>query len=519
MQNNSTDSPAPKKPWWRRALRYSIIGLIWLITLVVLVCVEETWRGRRAWENYKVQLIAKGEKLDWQSIAPALVPDEQNFAQTPFLAPLFDFNKDPNRPPGSSPWRDTNAYHRTTTYTDDLVFPRSNYSWTKSESTDLPGWAAALAKGTSYSEADAAAFTRKQAATEMLHRLEKYKPVLDELRAASKRPYSRFNINYQDNIAMLIPHMAVLKPISRIYALQASAELALDQNEQALADVRMVLYLGDSIKTEPFLISKLVRVALLQQAYQPVWEGLQEHKWSEAQLAELQQMFSNYNFIAETADALRGERALFNGAMDQIRTDRKVGYMQAISNSGRSDDAHAAVLYLTPGAIFYWNQLKISQIFQEVILPIVTPAERRVHPELGTDQKMEEKVREGFYPYRFLAQQLLPAISKATMKMAHAQSTADEAALACALERYRLAHHQLPASLDELKPQFITQIPSDVFSGEPIKYRRIDETHFVLYSIGWNQKDDGGVTAMSKGSTPNIELKEGDWVWPQYHSR
>ena len=112
MQNSSAESPVPRKPWWRRALRYSIIGLIWLVTVVVLVCVEETWRGQRAWENYKAQLIAKGEKLDWQSVAPAPVPDEQNFAQIPFLAPLYDFNNDPNRPPGSSPWHDTNAHNQ-----------------------------------------------------------------------------------------------------------------------------------------------------------------------------------------------------------------------------------------------------------------------------------------------------------------------------------------------------------------------------------------------------------------------
>jgi hypothetical protein len=57
-------------------------------------------------------------------------------------------------------------------------------------------------------------------------------------------------------------------------------------------------------------------------------------------------------------------------------------------------------------------------------------------------------------------------------------------------------------------------VPGDLLDGEPLKYRRT-KTGYVLYSVGWNEKDDGGTTAMSTDKkAPGLDLDEGDWVWP-----
>src|ERR1035437_6110926 len=95
----------------RRTLGRVLVGLAALATLIALVCAEENWRGKRAWERYKHELEAQGEKLNWKDYVAPPVPDAQNFAMTPFLAPLFDFNPEP-RQQGQSLWRDTNGYNR-----------------------------------------------------------------------------------------------------------------------------------------------------------------------------------------------------------------------------------------------------------------------------------------------------------------------------------------------------------------------------------------------------------------------
>jgi hypothetical protein len=95
--------------------------------------------------------------------------------------------------------------------------------------------------------------------------------------------------------------------------------------------------------------------------------------------------------------------------------------------------------------------------------------------------------------------------------LARNQCAADEALIACALERYRLAHENYPNSLDALVPQYLDKLPTDIITGQPLKYRLKSDGQFVLYSVGWNQKDDGGVPSPKKDGWPDAKL--GDWVW------
>jgi hypothetical protein len=99
-------------------------------------------------------------------------------------------------------------------------------------------------------------------------------------------------------------------------------------------------------------------------------------------------------------------------------------------------------------------------------------------------------------------------LGKVGCKAAAAQTATDEAALACALERYRLAKGRFPETLEALTPEFIAPVPHDVITGEPFKYRRTEDGHFAIYSLGWDGEDDGGVP----GNTV-FDEKQGDWVW------
>ncbi len=70
------------------------------------------------------------------------------------------------------------------------------------------------------------------------------------------------------------------------------------------------------------------------------------------------------------------------------------------------------------------------------------------------------------------------------------------------------------------------RIPPDVISGQPLKYRRTDDGRFVLYSVGWNQTDDGGKPGWpDKEAAPGgfwrefaLKTADGDWVW-QYPAK
>jgi len=102
------------------------------------------------------------------------------------------------------------------------------------------------------------------------------------------------------------------------------------------------------------------------------------------------------------------------------------------------------------------------------------------------------------------------------MTIAKNQTCVDAARVACALERYRVVNGQLPENLEVLVPRYINKIPNDVIDGQPLRYRLESDGNYVIYSVGWNKTDDGGVRGR-RPLGPNgpfvPDLEQGDWVW------
>ena len=116
---------------------------------------------------------------------------------------------------------------------------------------------------------------------------------------------------------------------------------------------------------------------------------------------------------------------------------------------------------------------------------------------------------------------VLPVCGSVLEKTTRAQAACEEAETACALERYFLLHGTYPESLEALVPTLLDRVPTDVIDGAPLRYRRTDDGRYLLYGVGWNGRDNGGIVAWPK-SASNTEStkpdgKEGDWCW-QYRA-
>jgi len=72
-------------------------------------------------------------------------------------------------------------------------------------------------------------------------------------------------------------------------------------------------------------------------------------------------------------------------------------------------------------------------------------------------------------------------------------------ALAIALLRYRLREGSLPLTLDPLVPDFLAELPSDPFTGGPIRY---DPVRAILWSPGSDGIDRGGIVGELLESDP-----------------
>jgi hypothetical protein len=86
---------------------------------------------------------------------------------------------------------------------------------------------------------------------------------------------------------------------------------------------------------------------------------------------------------------------------------------------------------------------------------------------------------------------------------------------AIALKRYQLRHGTLPSQLNNLVPEFCTAVPYDPVDGKPLHYKPNLDGTFTLYSIGEDEKDDGGDPSPAVYSKLTTWLLGQDWVWPQ----
>jgi hypothetical protein len=115
-------------------------------------------------------------------------------------------------------------------------------------------------------------------------------------------------------------------------------------------------------------------------------------------------------------------------------------------------------------------------------------------------------------PYDFLAQMVTPAFQKVSGQAISVTSRVRLAQVACALERHRLARGSHPETLAQLVPEFLPSVPRDLIDGQSLRYHRVPEGGFDLYSIGFDGKDDGGAPVEPEAQDATAS---GDWCWPR----
>src|SRR5688572_12457775 len=139
MNEPASSSISPRNPlarffrWlfsWRGVRRVLIVGA-WAATIIALLYGIENWRGRRAWKKHEQELLARGEQLDFKAYFLKPLPDDQNFAATPFVASWSIKNND-----------ETNIWHDTYAQIVNHVAVRKDKP--RREFIDIAAWQMAL---------------------------------------------------------------------------------------------------------------------------------------------------------------------------------------------------------------------------------------------------------------------------------------------------------------------------------------------------------------------------------------
>jgi len=229
-----------------------------------------------------------------------------------------------------------------------------------------------------------------------------------------------------------------------------------------------------------------------------LFEGLARHAWDDAQLHHMEAALATADMLAVTVNCYRMERADFLQTTLYVqRNDITLPYGY--------DDRVASINLLLHGRPKGWWDLdrRADSRANQDLIDAIDLTRRTVRPP--TDPLPESEVAKLVnviaMPLTTIA---FPVIANGVAKAARAEADVRLARLALRLEEYRLAHGQYPEELTNL-PDLPPHLNQEVLNEDPLRYWRKGEG-YLLYSTGWNQKDDGGVL--------DADPKQGDWVWP-----
>ena len=447
---------------WGRAL----VGLAGLATLFAIFYLEEDWRGKRAWENCKRELEAKGAVLDWNKFIPPPVPDDQNFFAAPKMQDWFT----------GRGMRDLSTRLQSTNY---------NNLTTSVGGKNL--------------------ITNAEVAKVYLAWSDQFAPDFNLIHEALKRPYARMDGDYSQPFEIPIPNFLTERIVAQVLSQRAHCYFLLNEPEKALGELT---FLNDSRRLlegaptgKPMtLVAAMINVAVAGLYVNTVADGFQRHAWPEQRLIVLQKQLAEVNLAPFVLQALQEAPA-------SACRDAEILPLYQLMNFGRTPKWPDKIgSWLWPRGWTYQNMVNVAVLELRPLdgfdLAHDTVAPRRFD-ESARDIDMFFRHKS---PYKILAAIAIPNFSKAEQTTAHNQTLANEAQIVCALERYRLAHGEYPEKLDALVPQFIEKVPHDIIGGAPLIYRALPDGKFLLYSIGLNETDDGG---QDGGNDFTI----GDCVW------
>lgn len=486
--------------------RIILAVLLFVCGLPAVVLLFETWRARHDWRKCKAALEAKGEHLDMEYFEPARVPDDENFALTPLMEPMFELQIDPKtgaydqRYP-DSPVTQVNASVRA----DDRGFFPLSPNWETGESCDLK-------KVQDYFRQEPSKPALSGTPAEDVLKVLGRNDATLELLKQSLDTHSQcvYPLHYELGFAMPQPHLSVLQRIIRVLALRALAELAEHRPDDAFRDLEFAYRLIATTHSESTLIDGVVRTSMQRILMQPIWEGIASHQWSDPQLAALETQLQSWNFLEDYNRCMRMRRTNDNWICDRLLSDPSWADKMVAQNELPPARALVAVRYVHPLLIsaIYRNEILMNTMMQDKFLTIVNPGGRTVdlsRAKAATDAA--ENISRT--PYTLLALIIMPVYAHLHERFVQIQSWVNEASVACEIERYRLAHGALPPDLSALKNP---ALPVDVITGGPLHYV-VTGDDYILYSVGWNGIDDGGKVGVQSYTPKRIDYLQGDWVW------
>jgi len=314
--------------------------------------------------------------------------------------------------------------------------------------------------------------------------LGKLQAALIEARRLCDLPRGRFPVDWsRDGISTNLGHLNQVRTVARLLDLDVMLRAQESDTDGALLSCQGMVNVARSTGDEPTMISLLLRNAILQLSLAKIERVLAQGEPSDLALAALQELLEEEDRQLVLLQALQGERALVNRFFEALRMgDGNVAQVLGSSPHHSLDRWLTEMLGPLIVGSLKEEQAYVLRLYTQMVEAAKLPPEQQ-----------DAAFRACPRPTRthLLASMLFPAVARIASAYRREQAQVRCALMALAVERYRRQHGRWPASLAEVVPSQLRNVPLDPYDGLPLRYRRLSDG-VVIYSVGPDGIDDGG---------------------------
>ena len=305
----------------------------------------------------------------------------------------------------------------------------------------------------------------------------------------TRRHSCRFDLDYDAGIYILLRHVADLRHFARILGAKACLEAQSGHFDSAWDAVQIQLRLGDALRTEPLVISQVVRIAIVRISCETIKKLCEIELPDVQQSADLSEMLKSFDDVRPIVRAADGDRLLCGEWAFRLPKRELLKQHDLFDEEWPNDVLTVLGVCFKPVFLAYHTSY----------LRIMHESTKMLEGASAAEQFIK---REG----RGLARSLVPAMArvKAIHQTMQAEIRITRAGIA--LLRDKQTQGAFPQTLAGFEQADV----KDPFSSAPLIYRSSADD-FILYSIGDDEKDNGG--------SPRLGKQDKDWdiVW-QYPS-
>ncbi len=267
-------------------------------------------------------------------------------------------------------------------------------------------------------------------------------------------PASDWEIRYEAGIDARLPNLRDLARLGRILAAEAHLRLSAGDDDGAIEALDWGLALSSSLLRESVLIVGLVGNSIEANMFDVLRAALARADLTPAQMARLEGMIRELPGVETFEKGLRGETATLHAVL----LDITAGERSEVWASGQHLRGTATWLlrpaYLRAHAWYLDEMSRILDLMDE-------PHEERDAVE-----------RKSAIPWYVRVLSFAPDNDWILGAAHFAAARRGLAETAVALRRHRVERGEWPASLDDLSPAYLEEVPVDPFTGKPFDYTK-----------------------------------------------